>query len=227
MRGAVVAAPSFDSYGARAQYVSAHQGALHMLRTAVGVLVAAAVGIHCSAAGDPTSTSQPTRASAAAARGAAARADPRPTSPPPRPTRPGLTALVHDGATRSHLVRDGRHGRDLRDGHLRRARHIGDTVITSRGEKDVFLLKLDPGARSHGCARSAARRWRARPRRPRRKERDDRGNDEGRDGLRLGSPADVGVGHLRSVHVRRRRRRDGIGRRLPDREPLMMYSGAP
>lgn len=121
------------------------------MRNVVGVLVAAAVGIHCSGTIDAPDTegSEPEIAVSAPVPGAPRQAPPEPeTTEPEENTRPSLldlSALVHDGSAPqvTSKVMDGM-GTVYATGTFVGSVVIGDTRITSRGDKDVFLLKLGP-----------------------------------------------------------------------------------
>lgn len=120
-----------------------------MLRTVAGALVAAAVGIHCSAPTDDIETA-PVEVSELPER--AERARPAPaegdvTEAPERtdPSLPDISSLVTGGSapvvTSSAI--DAR-GSMYVTGTFVGVVGLGATrAITSRGDKDVFLLKLD------------------------------------------------------------------------------------
>jgi hypothetical protein len=126
------------------------------MRNLVGVLVAAAVGIHCSGT-SPVDTSELDLASHAALQD-----DPRPSPSPARspsvphasdtwPEEPrvevsvyDLSSIVHYG-TPPHVtsaVFDAM-GATYATGTFVGEVVIGDTLIRSRGNKDVFLVKLN------------------------------------------------------------------------------------
>jgi hypothetical protein len=128
---------------------------LGMLGNLLGVLVAAAVGIHCSAATEPddgASESSESAGSAPAAGGGNGARRPASDEPsgstvpstPPAVVGPDLTSLVHRGALPlvTSSVKD-ESGATYATGTFVGHVGIGDTVIRSRGDKDVFLLKLD------------------------------------------------------------------------------------
>lgn len=122
-----------------------------MRHTAVGALVAAVLALHCSApTADPTDTS---------ATEIVAPAPPR-TGVSPGPTRvseddhetspfetsvPGLAAMVHAGiAPRVTSAVTDEAGAHYVTGTFMGTIVIGSATLTSKGDKDVFLLKLDP-----------------------------------------------------------------------------------
>lgn len=128
------------------------------MRALVGFLLAAAVGIHCSAPAGSPGTSAPELAGSAAP--PAPPAPPtQPSSPPaqapfpdaPRPpdalerTTPALSRLISDEeATRvTSTVVDPTSGATYAAGTFLNDVVIGRTLIKSRGDKDVFLLKVD------------------------------------------------------------------------------------
>lgn len=127
-----------------------------VMKIVVGVLALAAVGIHCSAPvsdSDTSETSTPELVSPAADEGRA-KAKPAAPSAEPSDTSPedgasvDLTTLVHNGAwpTITSSVSDDK-GARYATGTFVGVVAIGDTVIKSRGDKDVFLLKLDPAGK--------------------------------------------------------------------------------
>ena len=124
-----------------------------MWRNVAGVLIAGAVGLHCSAPSDPTDSVS--SESAQTARGGdgdgerrATPASPSPSDEPSSPKRsvgPDLRSIVHDGAApdvTSSVIDE--HGATFATGTFVGTVGIGHTYITSRGEADVFLLKIDP-----------------------------------------------------------------------------------
>lgn len=125
-----------------------------MLRNVLGVLVAALVGIHCNAATDDadgaSETAELSETSGTQPGGGARRpaSDEPPTSDEPaRPspvTGPDLTSLLHGGAMPvvTSAVKD-ESGATYATGTFVGYVDIGNTVIKSRGGKDVFVLKLD------------------------------------------------------------------------------------
>lgn len=121
-----------------------------MRYAAVGVMVAAAFAVHCSAATeDPQGTSSPELvAPAAGAAGDARRPAevPEPTdeASPFKESVPRFAALVHAGiAPRvTSSVVDETHAQYV-TGTFMGTVVIGNTSITSKGDRDVFVLKLD------------------------------------------------------------------------------------
>lgn len=133
-----------------------HRGAdvaaqsLIMRYAAVGVLIAAAFAVHCSAPSDhPAGTSPELVAPAPPHNGDAPRpapvAETADEASPFDDSVPGFAALVHAGIaprvtstvmdeTRSQYVTGTFMGTVI----------LGNATITSKGDKDVFLLKLDP-----------------------------------------------------------------------------------
>lgn len=130
------------------------------MKIVVGVLALAAVGIHCSAPvsdGDTAQLATPELvAPAEQERASAAPSAPSAPSTPPAPSESApddaagvdLTTLVHNGTwpTITSSVSD-EHGARYATGTFVGVVSIGDTVIKSRGDKDVFLLKLDPAGK--------------------------------------------------------------------------------
>jgi hypothetical protein len=126
---------------------------MQTVRNVVGVLVAAAVGIHCSApATDSTDTSAPELVSPAAPAGS----DERPRAPtafedgsqPSTHTETvsyDLSAIITDTAT-THVtstIIDDQTGALYATGTFVGAVVIGNKLVNSRGDKDVFVLKVD------------------------------------------------------------------------------------
>jgi len=129
---------------------------LFMVRSAVGVLVAALVGLHCGAAPDPdevaskTSESSETSAPSAPRRPPPAEESPAEEVPEPAPAPIGPDLLPYvSGGTLPHVtsVVQDETGATFATGTFVGSVAIGDTVINSRGQKDVFLLKLDPAGK--------------------------------------------------------------------------------
>lgn len=128
------------------------------MKTVVGVLAIAAVGIHCSAPVSDGDTAQLTTPElvAAAEQGRGPAKPVAPSTPPAPPSDDAadetagadLTMLVHNGAwpTITSSVSD-ENGARYATGTFVGVVAIGDTVIKSRGDKDVFLLKLDPAGK--------------------------------------------------------------------------------
>jgi len=120
------------------------------MKIVVGVLALAAVGIHCSAPvsdGDTSQTATPelvAPAEVADRDGKPAKAA-APTAPPARNAEAlDLTTLVHSGsAPRVTSSVSDEYGARYATGTFVGAVSIGKSVITSRGDEDVFLLKLD------------------------------------------------------------------------------------
>lgn len=125
---------------------------LHLPRVmryaAVGVLVAASFGIHCSA---PTDQSTDTSVPEVAAPAPPSRERPAqaPAESAVAPSRselevPALAALVHAGIAPqvTSTVRDDA-GSVYVTGTFFGEVIIGNTTLTSKGDTDVFLLKLD------------------------------------------------------------------------------------
>jgi hypothetical protein len=125
------------------------------MRNVVGALVAAAVGIHCSAPADSTlDTSSPEIVASQEPEPAGARkATPGPATVPEdlRPPsgkavrQPDLAAFLHHNATThaTSTITD-ESGAIYVTGTFVGNTLIGDTVVHSRGDKDVFLLKITP-----------------------------------------------------------------------------------
>ena len=126
------------------------------MRTVVGFLVAAAVGIHCSAPTESPGTSAPELAATQAPAPSPARpGEPKPTAEPTSgaPTGPDhleetkvdFSTLIHDGET-AHItstIVDTGSGATYATGTFVREVDIGGTPVKSKGDKDVFLLKVD------------------------------------------------------------------------------------
>ncbi len=116
------------------------------MRTVVGLLALAAVGIHCSA---PTEESEREQTSTPELVAPAPTGDARSSGSLPAPPEPvhepvDLTAHVHSGSA-PHVTSSAYDdlGNRYATGTFVGVVSIGNTVITSRGDKDVFLLKLD------------------------------------------------------------------------------------
>ncbi|MDB5218826.1 MAG: hypothetical protein JWO86_6753 [Myxococcaceae bacterium] len=126
------------------------------MRNVVGILLAAAVGIHCSA---PIESSEASSAPELVASPGPAQTDapqpPGPSKDDPTaakvaggPDAPAFSPLVPDSAT-THVtstVTDPT-GASYVTGTFEGRIVIGHTAIQSRGDKDVFLLKTDPQGR--------------------------------------------------------------------------------
>jgi hypothetical protein len=145
-RGADVAAPLIDRRGV-------DQGVKRVMRNVVGLLLAAAVGIHCSA--QPESPEPSSAPELVAAPGRAQ------TDAPAEPTAgdrdqtaekvdrtgapmPEFSPLIPESAT-THVtstVTDA-WGASFATGTFEGRIVIGNTALQSRGDKDVFLIKLD------------------------------------------------------------------------------------
>jgi hypothetical protein len=118
-----------------------------IMKTVAFVLVAAAVGLHCSAPGEaPEGPGQePGQEIVASPEPSRPRAPSGTASSIPESPNADVAALVHNGATphATSTVRD-ESGATYVTGTFVGSVGIGGTVIASRGDKDVFLLKLDP-----------------------------------------------------------------------------------
>jgi hypothetical protein len=121
-----------------------------MRYAAVGALVAAAFGIHCSA---PTDNPEGTSTSEIAAPAPPHPGAPKPTlTPEPDPqvspartSVPGLEALINAGIPPNvtSTVKDAA-GAQYITGTFIGTIVIANTALTSKGDKDVFVLKLGP-----------------------------------------------------------------------------------
>jgi hypothetical protein len=139
-----------------ARVAGADVAAVLAMRTVVGALIAAAVGIHCSAPPEDTGISAPELTAPAPPPAASA----RPSEPPAssdgdgvgKPSDhlerkvPDFSALIRDTATTrvTSSVVDPITGATYATGTFVDDALIGDTLVKSRGDKDVFLLKVDP-----------------------------------------------------------------------------------
>ncbi len=125
------------------------------MRNVVGILLAAAVGIHCSAptqSPDPTSSepelvASPGAAQTEAPQQAAPRADEQPATRIDRaaPAAADFAPLIPEGA-HAHVtstITDST-GASFATGTFEGRVIIGGIAIQSKGDKDVFLLKIDP-----------------------------------------------------------------------------------
>jgi hypothetical protein len=126
------------------------------MRTVVGFLVAAAVGIHCSAPAESPGTSAPELVGTEAPAPSPTRPrEPKPSDEPSKgaPTGPDhleqtkvdLSAIIHDGET-THVtstVVDPASGATYATGTFVHEVDIGGTPVKSKGDKDVFLFKVD------------------------------------------------------------------------------------
>jgi hypothetical protein len=129
------------------------------MRNVAGVLAAAALGLHCSAPAESTfDTSAPelgAPAETSETSGGAAR--PQPASPGGAPARdpmssgsptethvPNFTPFLPDSDTTqvTSMITDDAGAIYVTGTFLGRV-VIGNTIVTSRGDKDVFLLKID------------------------------------------------------------------------------------
>ena len=127
------------------------------MRTVVGFLIAAAVGIHCSAPTVSTETSAPELAGTEApapspGRGGAPKS-PDGASPVGQPKAPAhlerrdvdFSAFIRD-AQNAHVtstIVDVATGATYATGTFLSEVEIGGTPVKSKGDKDVFLLKVD------------------------------------------------------------------------------------
>lgn len=123
------------------------------MRNVVGILVAAAVGIHCSApveSSETSETSEPELAAPAGRSGEQQRAPAPPSDTNVDPTAPqtsllDLSSVIYGGVPPivTSTVTD-ETGATYATGTFVGKVLIGNTVIKSRGDKDVFLIKLTP-----------------------------------------------------------------------------------
>ena len=121
------------------------------MRNVVGILVAAAVGIHCSAPVDDAQspvTSEPELAAEAEAQNEPRRAAPAKETTndkeqPPEVSLLDLSAYLHGGKAPivTSVINDAS-GTTFATGTFIGRVTIGDSTVISRGDKDVFLLKL-------------------------------------------------------------------------------------
>jgi hypothetical protein len=123
------------------------------MRNVVGILLAAAVGIHCSApAESPEASSAPELVASPGAAQTEAPQPPAPTKDDPTAEKVGggqgalaFSPLIPESAT-THVtstVTDAT-GASYATGTFEGGIVIGRTAIQSRGDKDVFLLKTNP-----------------------------------------------------------------------------------
>jgi len=127
------------------------------MRTVAGFLVAAAVGIHCSAPVDTTSTSAPELTGTVTPSAPPARANEPPAEAPFSPdtkapnhieeTKIDFSTFMRDGDTAriTSTTIDATTGATYATGTFRNDAVIGGTLIKSKGDKDVFLLKVAAG----------------------------------------------------------------------------------
>lgn len=116
-----------------------------MRYAAVGALVAAAFGIHCSApTAEPTDTSVPELAEPAPRQATPPAPPPLDLAPRSSTSVPGFAALVRAGAAPrvTSTVTD-EAGSMYVTGTFFGEVVIANTTLTSKGDADVFLLKLD------------------------------------------------------------------------------------
>lgn len=142
-----VAAETTENFGGRwTPRPGAEVAILPPMRTVVGVLAIAAVGIHCSA---PTEEGEREQTSAPELVAPAPTGDARSGASLPAPAAPVQEPIdsmgrVHSGSAlqvTSSAYDD--LGNRYATGTFVGVLSIGNTVIRSRGDKDVFLLKLD------------------------------------------------------------------------------------
>ena len=121
------------------------------MRTVVGAILAAAVGIHCSVPTEAPATSSPELASQAPSSGGSARAAaPAPesdTSVPkaPDPQLPALDGIVRDpSAVHVTSTAYDATGALFATGTFVGSVTIGDTVIQSRGDKNATRPTFEP-----------------------------------------------------------------------------------
>jgi hypothetical protein len=141
---------------------------------AVGALVAAAFGLHCSApAEDPAGTSVADVVAPAPPRdepeSSAAAADE--DTGPFKSSVPGFAEIVREGSPRVTSTIEDATGAMFVTGTFVGTIVIGDKTLASRGEKDIFLVKLDwagrfqwvttAGSASGWPSRTTASRWSA------------------------------------------------------------------
>lgn len=119
------------------------------MRNPAGILVVALVGLHCSTPADPVETSEPALEDSAEPPAAPSRPAPVPGPEPPAGRAASeesvfdLSGLVHDGSS-PHVtskVTDATSATYVTGTFVGRVQ-IGDAVIRSRGDQDVFLVKI-------------------------------------------------------------------------------------
>jgi hypothetical protein len=118
------------------------------MRVVVGFLVAAAVGIHCSAPPESAGAAAPELVSSEAPAPSPAEPAPGATkSPDPlqEPTRDFFAAIIRDAETTrvTSTVVDPASGATYAAGTFVNEVVIGQTLIKSHGDTDVFLMKID------------------------------------------------------------------------------------
>jgi len=126
------------------------------MRVAVGFLVAAAVGIHCSAPAESPGTSAPELAGVEApAPSPGHGSEPQPAQAPlsaepkePDPlalATPDVSVFLRDAETTrvTSTIVDSTSGATYAAGTFLNHVVIGGTLLESRGDKDVFVLKID------------------------------------------------------------------------------------
>lgn len=120
------------------------------MRVVVGVLLAAAVGTHCSAPSETAVTSAPELAALPAPPAETpAQAEPAPSVKAPnhleRPTRDFFAAIIRDAETTrvTSTTVDPASGATYATGTFVNEVVIGETLIKSHGDTDVFLMKID------------------------------------------------------------------------------------
>ncbi len=114
---------------------------------AVGVLVAAAFGLHCSA---PAEDAAEGTSVAEVAAPAPSRTDPgnddvvaEDADPAYKSSVPGFNEIVHEGEPRVSSTVEDLSGATFVTGTFVGRVVIGNKTFMSRGEKDIFLVKLD------------------------------------------------------------------------------------
>ena len=149
----LVAETLAKEWGLYTRTLGAEVAATLVMRAVVGVLALAAVGLHCAAPtsdegrGDATATPElvasPPRDDRQAPPAAASGA-PSQGKAEPKAEAVDLTTLVHSGSA-PHVTSSvyDEHGSLYATGTFVGIVSIGNTVIKSRGDKDVFLVKLD------------------------------------------------------------------------------------
>jgi hypothetical protein len=117
-----------------------------VMRNVVGVLVAAVVGVHCGAAPDSLDDTQELAvADTAEQRRSTPESDDRDAQASPGAPAVDLAALLGESSS-AHVtsrVTDAA-GATYAAGTFVGTVAVGDTVIKSRGDKDVFVMKLGP-----------------------------------------------------------------------------------
>jgi hypothetical protein len=130
--------------------VGADVAPLRGMRVVVGFLVAAAVGIHCSAPPESVGAAAPELVASEApspAEPASDNATGTPKSPNhlQEPTRDFFAAIIRDAETTrvTSTVVDPASGATYATGTFVNEVVIGQTLIKSHGDTDVFLMKID------------------------------------------------------------------------------------